>query len=273
MPTAMHTVLLSVTRLYGCGLTSSCCADLCSVITTNTSLTSLDLEENPLQDSGIKLLCEGLRHPGCVLQELRLVQCRLTSSCCADLCSVITTNTSLTSLDLRENPLQDSGIKLLCEGLRHPGCVLQRLGLEECGLTSSCCADLCFVITTNTSLTSLDLSLNPLQDSGITLLCEGLRHPGCVLQKLGLQGCRLTSSCCADLCSVITTNTSLTSLDLGENPLQDSGIKLLCEGLRHPGCVLQYLSIVWCPSVTEVACSIAIAQDANDRKQAGIPWT
>ncbi|KAM9292286.1 ribonuclease inhibitor-like, partial [Gastrophryne carolinensis] len=217
--------------LRGCGLTSSCCADLCSVITTNTSLTSLDLSRNPLQDSGITLLCEGLRHPGCVLQELRLEECGLTSSCCADLCSVITTNTSLTLLDLGDNPLQDSGIKLLCEGLRHPGCVLQYLRLEECGLTSSCCADLCSVITTNTSLTLLDLSRNPLQDSGITLLCEGLKHPGCVLQKLWLYDCGLTSSCCADLCSVITTNTSLTSLDLGQNLKLDE--RILRESVRE----------------------------------------
>ncbi|KAM9308939.1 NACHT, LRR and PYD domains-containing protein 3-like [Gastrophryne carolinensis] len=241
-------------ELWKCGLTSSCCADLCSVITTNTSLTSLDLRENPLQDSGIKLLCEGLRHPGCVLQELGLRGCDLTSSCCADLCSVITTNTSLTSLDLSQNPLQDAGIKLLCEGLRHPGCVLQELRLEGCGLTSSCCADLCSVITTNTSLTSLDLSRNPLQDSGIKLLCEGLRHPGCVLQYLRLEGCGLTSSCCADLCSVITTNTSLTSLALSGNPLQDSGIKLLCEGLRHPGCVLQELGLEEC-DLTSSCCA------------------
>ncbi|KAM9313623.1 LOW QUALITY PROTEIN: NACHT, LRR and PYD domains-containing protein 3-like [Gastrophryne carolinensis] len=248
-------------RLVRCGLTSSCCADLCSVITTNTSLTSLDLSRNPLQDSGITLLCEGLRHPGCVLQYLRLEDCGLTSSCCADLCSVITTNTSLTSLDLTLNPLQDSGIKLLCEGLRHPGCVLQKLRLEECGLTSSCCADLCSVITTNTSLTSLDLTYNPLQDSGITLLCEGLRHPGCVLQELRviwskvriwsnllceglrhpgcvlqelwLYHCDLTSSCCADLCSVITTNTSLTSLNLSYNPKLDKTILLESVRKRH----------------------------------------
>ncbi|XP_063819122.1 NACHT, LRR and PYD domains-containing protein 3-like [Pseudophryne corroboree] len=229
-----------------CGLTSSCCVDFRSVITTNHSLTLLDLSCNALGDSGIKLLCEGLRHPDCTLQELELRSCGLTSSCCDDLRSVITTNCSLTRLELTQNVLEDSGIKILCEGLRHPACTLKYIMLWNCGLTSSCCDDLRSVITANRSLTRLDLSHNALEDSGIKLLCEGLRHPACTLQDLRLYGCGLTSSCCDDLRSVITTNRSLTRLDLDQNALGDSGIKLLCEGLRHPACTLRHLSLEHC---------------------------
>uniref|UniRef100_A0A8C5PS23 NACHT domain-containing protein n=1 Tax=Leptobrachium leishanense TaxID=445787 RepID=A0A8C5PS23_9ANUR len=52
--------LQSLRRLELCDLTSSCCEDLCSVITTNPSLIKLDLSHNNLQDSGVKHLCEGL---------------------------------------------------------------------------------------------------------------------------------------------------------------------------------------------------------------------
>uniref|UniRef100_A0A8C5WBJ6 NACHT domain-containing protein n=1 Tax=Leptobrachium leishanense TaxID=445787 RepID=A0A8C5WBJ6_9ANUR len=109
--------LQSLRRLELCDLTSSCCEDLCSVITTNPSLIKLDLSHNNLQDSGVKHLCEGLHRPGCVLKELRLERCDLTSSCCEDLRSVITTNRSLIKLDLSHNALQDSGVKGLCEEL------------------------------------------------------------------------------------------------------------------------------------------------------------
>ncbi|XP_063814079.1 NACHT, LRR and PYD domains-containing protein 12-like [Pseudophryne corroboree] len=233
-------------KLFRCFLTSSCCDDLCSVITTLRSLTRLDLTLNDLGDSGIKLLCEGLRHPACILQELTLWRCDLTSSCCDDLRSVITTLRSLTRLVLSGNALEDYGIKLLCEGLRHTDCSLQQLTLWSCGLTSSCCDDLRSVITTNHSLIGLELSFNALGDSGIKILCEGLRHPDCTLQTLWLESCALTSSCCDDLCSVITTHHSLTGLELSENALGDTGIKILCEGLRHPACTLQRLRISGC---------------------------
>ncbi|XP_053316621.1 NACHT, LRR and PYD domains-containing protein 3-like isoform X2 [Spea bombifrons] len=225
--------------LWGCHLTSSCCEDLRDVIIINQSLTKLVLSENNIQDSGVKLLCEGLSHPDCTLRELGLWGCHLTSSCCEDLRDVIITNRSLTKLVLSENNIQDSGVKLLCEGLRHPDCTLRELGLWGCDLTSSCCEDLRDVIT-NRSLTNLDLSYNKLQDSGVKLLCEGLRHPDCTLRYLRLYDCDLTSSCCEDLQDVLT-NQSLTKLDLSGNNLQDLEQKLMRECLRHPDCILRDL--------------------------------
>ncbi|XP_063814092.1 NACHT, LRR and PYD domains-containing protein 12-like [Pseudophryne corroboree] len=255
-------------KLHSCGLTSSCCDDLRTVITSNRSLTRLNLSFNALEDSGVKLLCEGLRHPACALEELRIRGCALTSSCCDDLCSVITTNRSLTRLDLSFNALKDSGIKRLCEGLRHPSCVLHDLMLWSCGLTSSCCDDLRSVLTTNRSLISLDLLRNNLQDSGIKRLCEGLRHPNCALLELRLWSCDLTSSCCDDLRSVLTTNHSLTRLDLSYNSLGDSGIKLLCEGLRHPACSLEHLRLEGC-GLTSSCCddllSVIIMNNSRTR--------
>ncbi|KAM4708080.1 NACHT, LRR and PYD domains-containing protein 3-like [Discoglossus pictus] len=228
-------------RLEGCDLTSSCCEDLQDVITTNRSLIRLHMSRNKLEDSGVKRLCDGLRHPDCALRELRLDRCDLTSSCCEDLQVVITTNRSLITLDLSGNKLGDSGVKRLCDGLRHPDCALQELRLVGCDLTSFCCEDLRDVITTNRSLITLDLSYNKVGDSGVKRLCDGLRHPDCALQELRLDRCDLTSSCCEDLQDVITTNRSLIRLDLGWYDLGDPGVKRLCDGLRHPECTLQEL--------------------------------
>ncbi|CAI9602814.1 unnamed protein product, partial [Staurois parvus] len=128
-------------------------------------------------------------------------------------------------------------MRLLCEGLRHPGCTLQELRLFECHLTSSCCDDLRSILITNPSLTRLDLSDNDLQDSGMRLLCEGLRHPGCTLQYLRLLGCKVTFSCCDDLCSVISTNRTLTRLEvtLDKEEMSDSEVDRCFEVLRNAG--------------------------------------
>ncbi|XP_073453527.1 NACHT, LRR and PYD domains-containing protein 3-like isoform X2 [Aquarana catesbeiana] len=194
-----------------------------------------------------------LAHPQSNIRELRLIGCWLTPSCCDVLCSLLITNRSLISLDLSHNELEDSGIKLLCEGLRDPGCTLQELRLIGCWLTPSCCDVLCSLLITNRSLISLDLSHNELEDSGIKLLCEGLRDPGCTLQKLRFDDCETTLLCCDDLCSAISTNQTLNTLEISfvideeisesderfyiDEKISESAGRI--EGLRHLGCTVE----------------------------------
>ncbi|XP_037665901.1 NACHT, LRR and PYD domains-containing protein 1-like isoform X5 [Choloepus didactylus] len=65
---------LETLRLAGCGLTSSCCQDLASVLSASPSLVELDLQQNDLGGPGLGLLFQGLRHPTCILKRLRLGQ-------------------------------------------------------------------------------------------------------------------------------------------------------------------------------------------------------
>ncbi|XP_041036658.1 NACHT, LRR and PYD domains-containing protein 3-like [Carcharodon carcharias] len=80
--------------------------------------------------------------------------------------------------------LGDSGVKLLSAALRNPGCKIQELDLFGNNLTGSCAEDLNFALSTNRSLTDLNLGLNKLGDSGVKLLSEALRDPDCKIQKL-----------------------------------------------------------------------------------------
>ncbi|KAM9325092.1 ribonuclease inhibitor-like [Gastrophryne carolinensis] len=227
-------------RLSNCHLSSSSCEDLRSVLITSRSLAMLDLSENNLQDSGVRVLCEGLRHPGCVLRDLNLSSCKITSLSCDSLGSVFI-NQSLIKLNLDSNQVEDSGMKLLCQGLGDPGCTLRHLSLRLCQLTENGCEALRSIFFTNRSLTNLDLTHDRIKDSGIKLLCEGLKHPDCTLQELRLSFCNLTPLCCEHLSSVLATNRSLIKLDLSSNHLNDSGLRFLCEGLGNPACTLQEL--------------------------------
>ncbi|XP_045072777.1 NACHT, LRR and PYD domains-containing protein 3 isoform X2 [Coregonus clupeaformis] len=120
-------------------------------------------------------------------KRVSLGQCGLTEGCCSYLASVLKTpNSQLKQLELRDNNLQDSGVTLLCAALKDPNCKLQELGLSRCGMTEGCCSDLASVLcSTKSQLKQLELRDNDLQDSGVTLLCDGLADPNCKLQKLG----------------------------------------------------------------------------------------
>ncbi|XP_035575885.2 NACHT, LRR and PYD domains-containing protein 3 isoform X3 [Canis lupus dingo] len=226
-----------------CCLSYRCCFNISSVLSNNQKLEELDLSHNALGDFGIRLLCVGLKHLFCNLNKLWLVSCCLTPACCEDLASVLSTNQSLTRLYLGENSLEDAGVGVLCEKAKHPQCKLQRLGLVNSGLTPGCCPALASMLSTNQKLTHLYLRGNALGDTGVKLLCEGLLHPNCKLQILELDGCSLTSHCCWDLSTLLTSSKSLRELSLGSNDLGDLGVMLLCEVLKQQGCILQSLKL------------------------------
>ena len=59
-------------RLSGCNLSERSCEALSSVLSSqSSSLKGLDLNNNDLQDSGVKFLSVGLKSPDCKLENLR----------------------------------------------------------------------------------------------------------------------------------------------------------------------------------------------------------
>ncbi|XP_010615200.1 NACHT, LRR and PYD domains-containing protein 4 isoform X2 [Fukomys damarensis] len=171
--------------LMNCKLSADDCKVLASILIESRKLRHLNLSCNYL-NKGARALCKALCHPACTLELLVLALCKLRAWCWDYLADVLLLSKSLVHLDLSINSLRDEGLQVLCEALRHPVCRLQTLWVKDCGLTSACCEDLATVLTSSKTLSMLNLIGNPLGHSGVALLCQGLRHPECALQVLGL---------------------------------------------------------------------------------------
>ncbi|XP_072911617.1 NACHT, LRR and PYD domains-containing protein 3-like isoform X2 [Hemitrygon akajei] len=184
-------------------LTPIDCAVLSHVIGFCDTIKQLDLVDCNIQFEGIQRLGPGLYK----CQELRLGQ----------------------------NKLGDSGVKLVSAALRNPECKIQKLRLNNVGLTNSGAEDLASTLSTIPSLTELDLSDNELGDSGVKLVSVALRNPQCKIQKLWLNNVGLTDSAVEDLVSALSTIPSLTELILGFNSLTDQSVPALRRLiLTHP---------------------------------------
>uniref|UniRef100_H0XCJ1 NACHT domain-containing protein n=1 Tax=Otolemur garnettii TaxID=30611 RepID=H0XCJ1_OTOGA len=173
--------------LYFCCLTEGCACYISRLLICTRTLKHLDLSVNYLQSHAVMTLTFPLSLSDCQLRELELTGCFFTGNACQCIADAIVCNVNLRRLELGYNNLGDAGVEALCSGLQDPDCKLESVGLECCMLTSACCTTLATVLSISKTLKKLNLKENNLGDEGIIKLIQGLGHPSCVLELLGIR--------------------------------------------------------------------------------------
>ncbi|XP_067218384.1 NLR family CARD domain-containing protein 3-like isoform X3 [Chanodichthys erythropterus] len=237
--------------LYDCNLTDKSCSALAAVLGSDTSLKELNMNNNNLQDSGVKLLCTGLKNLNCKLEILRLSKCSVTEEGYKALASALRSNPShLIELDLTGNDPGQSGVKELSDLLQDPNCQLKTLRFLMAAADEACQYVERIVGKNPLLLRELNLSKHELGDTGVNQIAALLQDKHCQLNTLTLNDCNLTDKSCSALAAVLGSDNNLKDLNMNNNNLQDSGVKLLCTGLKNLNCKLEILRLSKC-SVTE----------------------
>ena len=228
---------------------------LAQALRVNTSVKTLYLSHNPLGDEGAKALTEmlggnGAESSGTVnttLEHVDLSDCSIGPVGAQHLAQALCV---ITSVKLSYNPLGDEGAKALAEmlggnGAESSGTVnttLEHVNLRSCSMGPVGVQHLAQALCVNTSVKTLNLSYNPLDDEGAKALAEmlggnGAESSGTVntMEHVELKGCTIGPVGAQHLAQALRVNTSVKTLDLSDNPLDDEGAKSLAEMLGGNG--------------------------------------
>ncbi|XP_039513232.1 NACHT, LRR and PYD domains-containing protein 3-like [Pimephales promelas] len=251
--------------LNDCNLTDKSCSALATVLGSDTNLKELNINNNNLQDSGVKLLCTGLKNIKCTLEILRLSDCSITEEGYKALASALRSNPShLIELDLRGNDPGESGVKELNDLLQDPNSQLKTLRFLS-PAADEACQYVTGIVGKNPLLTrELNLNERELGDTRVNQIAALLQDKHCKLNALNLWSCSITEEQSLILTSALKSNPShLRHLDLSGNKLGDSGVNHLCDVLKDSHCKLEVLSLSRCKLTDEGCSAVTSALKSN----------
>ncbi|XP_056615123.1 NACHT, LRR and PYD domains-containing protein 3-like isoform X2 [Triplophysa dalaica] len=223
--------------LSGCDLTAESCEVVSSALqSSECPLRELDLSNNDLKDSGVKLISDALNTHNCQLHTLRLSLCNLTAECCESLSSCLQSWTSLRELDLSNNDLKDSGVKLISDALKTHNCQLHTLRLSGCMVTDEGCCSLASALSSQSShLRELDLSYNHPQHTTLQLLSHTLNDPNYTINVSHGGERRITAGLHKYVCDLtLDLSTTHSGLIVSEENKRITGVEERQSYSDHP---------------------------------------
>ncbi|KAK8842752.1 hypothetical protein M9Y10_025616 [Tritrichomonas musculus] len=206
------------------------CNKLFDLLITNPKLDHLEIVNNNIQDVSLKYLSEVLKKLPQTRSpiNLSLRSNRFTYKGAEYLASALEANAPVCWLDLRYNPtISDRGVEALALALTN-NTMLTGLDVIKCGCNEYGAAALSDSLIENHTLRTLliqdELSLQAIHSLSILF-----SDPSCSLQALYLWHCSLNAQLLEVLCRHIKGNTSLTTLALSYNKIDDNSSIFLAD--------------------------------------------
>ena len=198
----------------------------------SSKLRELDMSSTGISDPDFECLASYI-HSTTSLQELTIGGNDISVESIASLCTALSANSSMWSLDMSNCQLTTSHCECLGQLLRHPiHCKIEELYLNSCDLTSDGVEEVVSGLSDNHTLRELDLSRNQIRSDGAVAIATMLKTNSS-LETLYLDSCSIDSSGGVELGAALERNKTLRVLWLSGNALGNDGVRGLCVGLEN----------------------------------------
>ena len=215
---------IKVLGIQNSHLTKQGIEGLANVIKHN-KLQQLYLISSNLDSGAIEILKAIRSSPS--LNVLSLSHNNLSEEVVNDLTAAIIANKSLEKIWLNNNHFKSSAVALTTAISKF--CNLKELDLSNIGKSDKLAIGIAAIIAKNTHFTSLVLINNNLQSDDIIVIGQALSNIS-TLKILNFQQNQITDKAAESLASVVSSNTGLEKLGLGNNFLQ-FGMKVIAKAL------------------------------------------
>ena len=247
------TVTLEHVDLSSCRIRPAGAQRLAQALRVNNSVKTLKLSCNAVGDEGAKALAKMLKTKNSrtvytSLEHIDLYNCSIEPVGTQHLAQALRVNTSVKTLKLSCNHLRDKGARALAEMLggkraESSGTVnttLEHVYLRNCYIGPIGAKRLAQALCVNNSVKTLKLSGNAVGDEGAKVLAKMLKRKNSravytTLEHIDLSDCRIGPAGAQYLAQALRVNTSVKTLKLFNNPLDDEGAKALAELLGGYG--------------------------------------
>lgn len=213
-----------------CGLEEQTLTLLLRSVRTNCALQSLRAEGNTLAGKGTFILMAAMKFNE-NLRELYLANNQLSPEDGQYLGGILRTNHTLQVLDLRDNNLQDDGVRFICAGVaeQHEG--LCFLNLASNNVLQDGIFHISSMLPCTKTLKELNISHNRFGDEGMYSFKLGLLANRS-LEKLVMCDVKMTCEGAIALAEVLAEHRYLLHLDLKENDIRIAGLMALQHAHR-----------------------------------------